>query len=86
MFYVYLLQSKKDFSIYIGLTSNLRKRFKEHNQGKTRSTKPKRPFVLIYYEAYRNKTDARKRELELKKKAQRKEILLRQLENSLFKK
>ncbi len=84
MFYVYLLQSKKDFSTYIGFTSNLIKRIKEHNQGKTRSIKSKRPLTLIYYESYNNKMDARKRELELKNKGQQKEILFKRLENSLL--
>jgi len=84
MFYVYLLQSKKDFSTYVGFTSNLIKRIKEHNQGKTRSIKSKRPLTLIYYESYNNKTDARKRELELKNKGQQKEILFKRLENSLL--
>jgi putative endonuclease len=86
MFYVYAIQSKKDFSVYIGLSSNLRKRFTEHNKGKVKSTKSKKPFILIYYEAYKNKTDARKRELEFKNKSQQKEILFKRLGNSLLKK
>lgn len=83
MFYVYVLRSKVDKSLYIGCTGNLRKRFVEHNEGKTKSIKHKRPLVLIYYEAYRDKTDARKREIELKKNSYRKEQLIKRLENSL---
>jgi len=83
MHYVYLLRSLKDESFYIGYTKDLRKRIKEHNQGKTKSIKCKIPLELIYYEAYKNKTDARKRELELKKKGYSKEQLLKRLENSL---
>lgn len=86
MFYVYAIQSRKDSSLYIGFSSDLRKRVNEHNQGKVRSTKSKRPFDLIYYEAYRNKTDARKREIEIKSSGQQKEILFKRLENSLLKK
>jgi len=33
MFFVYILQSKKDKELYIGYTNNLRKRFKKHNLG-----------------------------------------------------
>jgi putative endonuclease len=80
MFYVYLIQSIKDKGIYIGCTSDLRKRLKEHNQGKTKSIRHRIPFTLIYYEAYLNKT---KRELELKNNGQQREILKKKIENSL---
>ncbi|MCG2696317.1 MAG: GIY-YIG nuclease family protein [Candidatus Portnoybacteria bacterium] len=86
MFYVYAIQSQKDLSLYIGFSSDLRKRFIEHNRGKVRSTKSKTPYNLIYYEAYKNKTDARKRELEIKASGQQKEILFKRLENSLVQK
>jgi len=66
MFYVYVIQSKKDTKWYTGFTDNLRKRFKEHNNGKTFSTKGRGPFELIYYEACVNKQDARARESYLK--------------------
>ncbi|OGD40011.1 hypothetical protein A3I30_00150 [Candidatus Azambacteria bacterium RIFCSPLOWO2_02_FULL_44_14] len=83
MYYVYLIKSiSKDWH-YIGSTDDLRKRFKEHNSGQTRSTKTYKPFKLIYYEAYHNKSDARKREIELKTHGQKKEILFSQIEDSL---
>ena len=66
MFYVYILQSKKDFNLYVGSTNDLKKRFQEHNSGKVHSTKHRVPFDLIYYEAYRSEKDARKREHNLK--------------------
>ena len=65
-YYVYVLLSLKNFDFYVGFTENLRKRFKEHNDGKNTSTKFKRPFELIFYEAYRNKYDALRRENYLK--------------------
>jgi putative endonuclease len=66
-YYVYILQSKTTPSwIYVGYTENLKKRFSEHNQGDTPSTKKYRPFRLIHYEAYANKKDAKRRELYLK--------------------
>jgi len=67
MYYVYLIKSKKDNKLYIGLTNDLRKRFSEHNQGLNQSTKYRRPFELIYYEAYKSSKDARIREIRLKK-------------------
>lgn len=61
-FYVYVLQSKiKDF-IYVGFTQNLKKRFSEHNNKEELSTKHYVPFELIFYEAYQNEKDAKRRE------------------------
>jgi len=66
MLYVYLLKSKKDNNLYIGSTNDLEKRIAEHNEGKVFSTKPRRPFELIYYEAYKSEKDAHHREKNLK--------------------
>jgi putative endonuclease len=51
---------------YAGSTKDLRNRFKEHNAGKVYSTKTRRPFSLIYYEACLSEQDARAREKYLK--------------------
>ncbi len=83
MFYVYVAQSQKDKGIYIGFTSDLKKRMKEHNAGKTKSIKHRIPFKLVYYEAYLNKTDARKREIELKTNGQQRELLKQKIKDSL---
>ena len=66
MFYVYILKSKKDHNLYTGSTNDLRRRFKEHNDGKVFSTKTRKPFELVYYEAYKVEKDARTRESNLK--------------------
>jgi putative endonuclease len=66
MFYVYVLKSKKDGKLYIGFTINLIKRFKEHSNGEVNCTKYRRPLKLIYYEAYKNREIAQKRERQLK--------------------
>lgn len=65
-FYVYVLQSMKNLNLYIGFTSNLRKRLQEHNRGLNFSTKPFIPWQVIHYEAYRNEKDAKRREGYLK--------------------
>jgi len=65
-YYIYILQSQKDKSLYIGYTSNLRKRLKDHNNGKNKATRLSRPYKLVYYEAFLNKIDAKKREKYLK--------------------
>lgn len=65
-YYAYVLRSKTDGNWYTGFTSDLRKRFYQHNHGKSFHTKGRGPFELIYYECYRNQDDAKSRELQLK--------------------
>ena len=59
MYYVYVLESLKDNKLYIGYTNDLKKRLEQHNTGKSFSTKGRRPFKLVYYEAYSTKEDAK---------------------------
>lgn len=66
MYYTYILQSLKDKSLYIGYTSDLKRRFEQHNSGKSLATKPFRPYKIIFYEAFVNKVDAKNREKYLK--------------------
>lgn len=84
MFYVYLLKSKKDKMLYIGSTNNLRRRFIEHNLGKVKSTKHRKPLELRYYEAYFIEKDARIRESRLKQDGRALAQLKKRLENSLL--
>ena len=66
MFFVYLLKSEKDGKFYIGQTEDVRARFLEHQNGLVESTKYRRPFVLVYYEAYLTREKAIEREKKLK--------------------
>lgn len=66
MWYVYVIRSIKDKRWYTGFTEDLRKRLSQHNSDKTGWTKGRGPFEIIYYEACKNKDDARSRELFLK--------------------
>lgn len=65
-FYTYILQSKKDNMYYTGYTSDLKQRIIQHNKGAVPSTKNRRPFKLIYFEACKNQKDAIHREKYLK--------------------
>ncbi|MDP3727034.1 MAG: GIY-YIG nuclease family protein [bacterium] len=67
MYYVYLLQSIPIGKLYMGYTKDLRARLNEHNQRKSIATKAAVPFELVYYEAYRSKKDALRRERQLKR-------------------
>ena len=55
--------------IYIGSTNNLRRRLAEHNSSFSSYTKKYMPYEVVYYEAYRSEEDARKRESNLKLRA-----------------
>ena len=79
MYFVYVVQSDKDGTTYIGSTKNLEKRINEHNQAKTKSIKHILPVSLVYYEAYLTKTQALKREIELKKSSYAKEQLFKRI-------
>ena len=66
MFYVYILQSEKNKRLYKGVTSDLKRRIKEHNAGSVPFTKTLKPWKLIYYEAFLSKEDANREEKFLK--------------------
>lgn len=66
MYYIYILKSGTDERFYTGFSGNLKKRLEDHNKGSVDSTKNRRPLELIYYEAYKEKSDALKREKFLK--------------------
>jgi putative endonuclease len=68
------LRSKKDSSYYIGQTQNLEDRLSRHNSGQSLSTKFKIPWRLIYQEQFNSRSEAVKREREIKKKKSRKYI------------
>lgn len=68
-YYVYILRTSFD-TLYIGQTNNLEKRIKEHKNKTTKSAKYMRyfsSFNLVYTETYSTRTEAMKREAELKK-------------------
>ena len=67
-FFVYVLESEKDGSYYVGSTNNFEDRIERHNQGRSQYTKTKRPWQLVYTEEYLNKSDAIKRENQIKRR------------------
>lgn len=58
MFYFYILKSQKNNKLYLGYTSDLKKRFYEHNNGKNFATKPNIPYELVFYSGFKNQEDA----------------------------
>lgn len=55
-----------DGEFYIGFSEDVEKRLKTHNQGKVRSTKSRKPFVLVHKEEFSTQSEALKREKFLK--------------------
>ena len=83
MFYVYILKSKKKTDqIYVGYSTDLKSRFERHNKKLVSSTKPYAPWELVFYEAYKDKADAKRRETYFKTTPGRKALRI-MLRNSL---
>jgi len=75
MFYVYILVSEiKGLRFYIGMAQDIDRRLKEHNSGKSRSTKGYVPWKLFKTEVFETRMEARNREKYLKSGAARERI------------
>ena len=67
-FYIYILSSKRNGTLYIGVTNNLRRRMEEHKTGLVPGfTKQYNIHFLVYFEEYNDIRDAITREKRLKK-------------------
>jgi putative endonuclease len=74
MYYTYIIYSESSDKYYIGHTHDLLLRLQRHNEGWTRSTKSGIPWQLVYNEEFETKSQAMKREYEIKHKKSRKFI------------
>ena len=64
---LYILKCKDD-SYYTGITNDLHKRISDHENGKgAKYTRGRGPFKIVYQEAAENRSEASKREIEIKK-------------------
>ncbi|MCI2875731.1 GIY-YIG nuclease family protein [Staphylococcus hominis] len=64
--FVYIVRCS-DNSLYTGYTNNIEARINKHNAGKgAKYTKIRRPVVLVYQEMYETKSEALRREYEIK--------------------
>ena len=82
-YYVYLLQSKINKKFYVGYTNNLKRRLSQHNNSEVKSTKSGVPYELVYFEGFKNKSDALAREKKLKHHGQGLRRLKECLEQSI---
>jgi len=71
MFFVYILYSSGFDRYYVGMSNDIEKRLKEHNEGWSKSTRPYRPWRLVFSEGFKTRNEARVREKYLKTAAGR---------------
>ena len=74
MFFVYVLQSQKDGDFYIGQTMDINSRLKAHQAGKVKSTKSRRPLILVYWEQVETRMEALIKEKEWKSASGRRRL------------
>ena len=67
-YWVYILRSEQDGGFYVGCTSDLRERIERHNHGRSPYTKARIPWKLIYQEEFSSRSEASRREREIKEK------------------
>ena len=83
MYWVYIIMSKNNQSLYIGSTPNLVKRLDDHNAGRSKATSRYKPWFYVYIEGYFSKEDAFHREKTLKQFGKVYSQLKRRIKNSL---
>ncbi|HLD18287.1 MAG TPA: GIY-YIG nuclease family protein [Patescibacteria group bacterium] len=76
LYTVYAIASIGRKYVYIGMTDNLERRMKQHQNGLNRTTKPYRPFEQIYTETFSTRWEAREREKKLKTGSEREKLYL----------
>jgi len=76
MFYVYILQRLEDLSYYVGQCDDLDRRMSKHFDGISKYTASKGPLRLRYFEKYSTRTEALRRENEIKKYKSRKQLFI----------
>lgn len=82
--YVYILQSERNNTYYIGSTNNIERRFEQHKLGDVKYTRNLRPLALKFYQKYNNLKQARQIEYKLKR-FKRKDIISRIIEEKSIK-
>lgn len=82
--FVYILRCA-DASLYTGITTSLERRTREHNEGRAgaKYTKVRRPVELVYSEVAANRSEASRREAEIKRMSRADKLLLVQRDSGL---
>jgi putative endonuclease len=83
MFYVYVLKSLVNNRYYFGYTNDVNSRLRKHNNGDVRSTRNSRPWMLLGFEVYETRSEARWREHELKNHGTKRKDVIKNLEENI---
>ncbi|MEM2772324.1 MAG: GIY-YIG nuclease family protein [Candidatus Pacearchaeota archaeon] len=78
MYFVYIIYSPSKNRFYVGFTNNLEDAIRRHNNkrsGYRKFTRQASDWELKYYESFKDKSEALKREKEIKKKKSRKYLI-----------
>jgi putative endonuclease len=67
-YHLYIIQSLIDDSFYVGSAQNLEERILRHNQGRSKYTKAKRPWRIVYSEEHPDRSSAMKKEYAIKRR------------------
>ena len=70
-YFIYILQSLKDGRYYIGSTQDISSRLERHNEGRSKATKTRGPWQVVYTEEFETRAEAVRRESEIKSKKSR---------------
>jgi len=73
-YFVYIIYSLSKDRYYVGQTQDLEKRLADHHSSRSKFTKQTKDWVLVYFEEFVTRSEAVKRELEIKSKKGRKYI------------
>ena len=68
LYHLYIIQSLIDDSFYVGTAQDLEDRISRHNQGRSKYTKNKRPWDIVYSEEHPDRSSAMKREYAIKRR------------------
>lgn len=84
MYYFYIVRCI-DNSLYAGITTDIKRRVEEHNAKNAKTakyTRAKGPVKLVYVEQFQNRSEASKREYQVKqwKKEQKENLILTQMQ------
>lgn len=83
MYYVYMIKSLDEKNLYIGITSNPKRRLLHHNQNRGAQYTKRKQFKLVYLEKHNSLSSSRKREIQIKKWSRKKKEDL--ISNNLWK-
>jgi putative endonuclease len=70
-YYVYIIQSHKDGTYYVGSTQDIQARLARHNQGRSNYTRNRGPWKVVYFEEFSKRTHAVKQEQTIKNRKRR---------------